>query len=240
MIENQPETLTLSSYLFECYGQVHVSFLYLTSVFYNLINLLFLRCISAMEMPHFHGIPLTRIYHDKFYYMKLNVSTMRIRKSLIHCLMIHGNIQLTHNYTHTHIYINIYKLYLYHWSLSMAQQSVSIAQLVGLYSALECQANVPRSIHSSGELDALRRPTTCSDLVGIVDWGSVLFTSLRIWHLCGSTILRSRRLIQVMPICHQCQLSKLSLNISIHSKSYPSISRYKHYASRQLLPCTFT
>ena len=40
--------------------------------------------------------------------------------------------------------------------------------IVGLYSpigsALECEANVLRSIHNSGELkDVLRRPTTCSD-----------------------------------------------------------------------------
>ena len=46
----------------------------------------------------------------------------------------------------------------------------------GLYSpigsALECEANVLRSIHSSGELrGALRGPTTFSDPVGIADWG---------------------------------------------------------------------
>ena len=57
--------------------------------------------------------------------------------------------------------------------------------LVGLYSpigsALKCEASVLRSIHSSGELrGALRGPTTCSDLVSIVDCGGVLFTSLRI------------------------------------------------------------
>ena len=39
---------------------------------------------------------------------------------------------------------------------------------------------VLRSIHSSG---ALRRPTTCSEPVGIMDGGGVLFMSLRIWHL---------------------------------------------------------
>ena len=37
-------------------------------------------------------------------------------------------------------------------------------------SALECEATVLRSIHSSGELrGALRGPTTCSDPVGIMD-----------------------------------------------------------------------
>ena len=45
---------------------------------------------------------------------------------------------------------------------------------VGLYSpigsALECEASVLRSIHSSDELkSALRRPTRCSDPVGIMD-----------------------------------------------------------------------
>ena len=47
--------------------------------------------------------------------------------------------------------------------------------IVGLYSpigsALEYEASVLRSIHSSGELKcALRGPTTCSDPVGIMDW----------------------------------------------------------------------
>ena len=65
--------------------------------------------------------------------------------------------------------------------------------LVGIYSpigsALECEASVLRSIHSSDELKgALRGPTTCSDPVGIIDWGGVLFISLRIWHLWGSMI----------------------------------------------------
>ena len=56
--------------------------------------------------------------------------------------------------------------------------------------------------------------------------------SLRIWHLWGSTIFGSRRLIKVIQIC---QLSKLSLNICIHSGSFPSKSRFKHYASRKFL-----
>ena len=78
---------------------------------------------------------------------------------------------------------------------------------VGLYSpignALEYEASVLRSIHSSGELrGALRGPTTCSDPVGIVDWGGVLFTSLRIWHMWGNMIFGSSRLIKVIPISH--------------------------------------
>ena len=43
----------------------------------------------------------------------------------------------------------------------------------------------------------------CSDPVGIMDWGGVLFMSLRVWHLWGSTIFGSRHLIKVLPICHQ-------------------------------------
>ena len=40
---------------------------------------------------------------------------------------------------------------------------------------MEYEASVLRSIHSSGELRGeLRGPTTCSDPVGIVDWGGVL------------------------------------------------------------------
>ena len=38
---------------------------------------------------------------------------------------------------------------------------------------------------------ALCGPTTCADPVGIMDWREVLFMSLRIWHLWGSTILES-------------------------------------------------
>ena len=45
-------------------------------------------------------------------------------------------------------------------------------------SALEYEASVLRSIHSSGELKgALRGPTTCSNPVGIMDWGGVFFMS---------------------------------------------------------------
>ena len=45
-------------------------------------------------------------------------------------------------------------------------------------SALECRASVMRPIHSSSELKgALRRPTTCSDQVGIVDWGCLIHES---------------------------------------------------------------
>ena len=58
--------------------------------------------------------------------------------------------------------------------------TISTEKLVGLQvaSARECEASVLRSIHSSSTLEgALRRPTTCSDPVGIM--GDVLFTSLR-------------------------------------------------------------
>ena len=76
-----------------------------------------------------------------------------------------------------------------------------------------------------------------------MDWRGVIFRSLRIWHLRGSMIFGSRRLIKVIPISainNIRQLFKLSLNICIHSKSYPSKSRYKHYASRQVIHCVFT
>ena len=53
-------------------------------------------------------------------------------------------------------------------------------------SALECEACVLPSIHSSGELrGALREPTTCFDPEGIVDWGGVLFMSLG-FGICGA------------------------------------------------------
>ena len=85
---------------------------------------------------------------------------------------------------------------------------IIIIIVVGLYSpigsALECEANVLRSIHSSSELKgALRGPTTRSDPVGIVDWGGIIFMRPSIRHMWGSTIFESRRLIKVIPICHQ-------------------------------------
>ena len=84
--------------------------------------------------------------------------------------------------------LSIQALYTNIFSLSMTFLVGLYSPIVGLYSpigsALECEASVLRSIHSSDELrGALRGPTTCSDPVGIVDWGCVFFTSLRIWHL---------------------------------------------------------
>ena len=82
-------------------------------------------------------------------------------------------------YSHMHPYIN-YILYIYKLCMFV------------------------RSIHSSDELKGtLRGRTTCYDPVGIMDWRGVLFTSLRFWHLWGSTIFGSRRLIKVIPTCHQ-------------------------------------
>ena len=90
-------------------------------------------------------------------------------------------------------------------TVSNTVSNIVSEMLVGLYnpvgSALECEANVLRLIHSSGELKgALRGPTTSSDPVGIMDWGGVLFMSLGNWRLWGSTIFRSRRLIKVIAI----------------------------------------
>ena len=108
-------------------------------------------------------------------------------------------------------------------------------------SALKCEASVQRSMHSSGELKgALRGPITCSDPVGL--WWCLIHESqdlaslgrdLRIMALNkGNSYLPSMRSVSY--------LSCMSLNICIHSRSYSSKSRYKHYASRSLLPCTFT
>ena len=63
--------------------------------------------------------------------------------------------------------------------LLLIEDEVSLYRPIG--SALKCEASVLRSIHSSDELKgALRGPTTCSDPVGIMDWGDVLFMSLSI------------------------------------------------------------
>ena len=66
---------------------------------------------------------------------------------------------------------------------SQKQGVLVIVSIVGLYSpignALECEASVMCSIHSSGELKcALRGPTTCSDPVGIMDQGRVTRVNL--------------------------------------------------------------
>ena len=45
--------------------------------------------------------------------------------------------------------------------------------------------------------------STCSDSVVIMDWGCVLFMSLRIWHLWAARYSDQKRLINVIPICHQ-------------------------------------
>ena len=67
--------------------------------------------------------------------------------------------------------------------------------------------------------DPLRGPTTSSDPVSVVDWGGILFMSLRIWHLWGNTIFESRRLIKVISINEIRQLYMLSLNICKHSRN---------------------
>ena len=45
--------------------------------------------------------------------------------------------------------------------------------------------------------------TTYSGPVDSMDLGCVSFWSPKIWHMCSNTILRSRRLVMVIPICHQ-------------------------------------
>ena len=62
--------------------------------------------------------------------------------------------------------------------------------------------------------------TSCSHPM---DWGGGLK------HLWGCTIFGSRRLLKKSVVNEIRQLSKLSLNICIHSNIYPSKSRYKHY-----------
>ena len=54
--------------------------------------------------------------------------------------------------------------------------------------------------------------------------------SLRIWHLWGSTIFGSRRLIKVIPISAIKEISQLSVVKHMHTfkELYPSKSRYKH------------
>ena len=91
-----------------------------------------------------------------------------------------------------------------------------------MISVMEKEASDLRSIHSSCE--TLRGPTTSSDPMGIMDWGGVHETQDVVQH-----DLRIKGLNDGNEICH---LSKMSLNISMHSRCYPSRTRYKHYASR--------
>ena len=80
-----------------------------------------------------------------------------------------------------------------------------------MFSVLECEATVLHLIHKYGELIsfALRRPTTCSDPMGMC--------LIRESHMWSSTIFGSRRLINVMPICHQLLLRIiLSIRITFH------------------------
>ena len=76
-----------------------------------------------------------------------------------------------------------------------------------------------------------------SDPVGIVNWGVVLFVNLKIWHMWGSTIFGSRRLVKgnIIPICHQWDLSVIYavvLHMHTFKEFYQSKSRYKYYSSR--------
>ena len=71
--------------------------------------------------------------------------------------------------------------------------------------------------------------------VGITDWGDVLFISLRIWHLWGSKIFGSMRLIKVIRICYQwdssviydvvkiCIQGVTRVNLAISIKVVPSL-----------------
>ena len=63
---------------------------------------------------------------------------------------------------------------------------------------VECEANVPRSISSSGELTSVRGPTTCSESL---DRGGVISVSATIIYTWGNTISGSGHLIKV--ITHQ-------------------------------------
>ena len=54
--------------------------------------------------------------------------------------------------------------------------------LYGMYYGLKYQDFVTKGLYLR-YLGALRIPTTCSNPVGIIDWGGVLFMSLRICHL---------------------------------------------------------
>ena len=70
--------------------------------------------------------------------------------------------------------------------IHLIRRSIRVQHLI---IALERETTVLRSMHSSGELKgALRGTTTCADTVGIIDWGGVLFMSLRICHLWGRII----------------------------------------------------
>ena len=94
----------------------------------------------------------------------------------------------------------VIKLYIVYLDISKFSLNLIVGRYSPIGNTFECEASVLRSIHSSGELkDALCGPTACSDPMVIMDWGGVLFMSLRIWHMRGSTIFGSRRL----PICHQ-------------------------------------
>ena len=77
---------------------------------------------------------------------------------------------------------------------------------------------------------ALHGSTSCSDLVGILDWGGVLLINLRIWHLWSSMIFGLKLLIKVTSICHQLNLSVSRL--CINSRSCLRKSCYKYYNLR--------
>ena len=91
---------------------------------------------------------------------------------------------------HVHVYVPSYLLYMCMYIctlLSIVHVYVQYKQrIVCLYSpigrALECEASVLRSIHSSGEL---REPTTCSDPVGIVNRG-VSYSRISGFGICGA------------------------------------------------------
>ena len=68
----------------------------------------------------------------------------------------------------------------------------------------------------------------CSDPVAIVYWGDVLFMSLRIEHMWGSTIFGSRSLIKVTLIYQNSSIRSVSYLVK-RIITHANKSRYTHY-----------
>ena len=112
------------------------------------------------------------------------------------------------------------------------QREVGNEQLIGhnypIFSATECEQSILRSIHSSGELVS-GNGSYISRQYALTQWalwtGLGIVRSLSVQQVWDSTILMT-------PICHQWDLTVIWAVVKdMHTFSYQSKSRYKHYAS---------
>ena len=143
-------------------------------------------------------------------------------------------------------------LWFYNWSkkiflprsrgiyLGMRNQTYIIAY--GIYSpigrALDCEANVLRSIHSSGELKRCIAKTANMFLPGVhYGLGRCLIHESQDLASVGQHDLRIKALNKgnlYLPSMRSVSYLSCRRTLCIHSKIYPNKSRYKHYASRSL------